>query len=117
MRERLAGTTAIVRRLSCRPATRQSSELPLAVAPLSFGVFAGSAEGSLVADTGAAHRFAARQLRALPGTVEISAIALCADAHLHPAAAAVIKPVGRRLLEQPQTMLAGSTGQHREGEA
>ena len=76
--------------------------LLLAVAPLSLGVFAGSTEGALVASTGTAHRLQARQLRALPGTIDISAIALRADAHLHPAAASVVEPVGRRLLEQPQ---------------
>jgi hypothetical protein len=75
---------------------------PLAVAPLSFGVFAGSAQGSLVACAGAAHRLPARPLRALPRTVEVPAVALCADADLHPAALTVVEPVGRRLLEQPQ---------------
>jgi hypothetical protein len=81
---------------------RHFQVLPLAVAPLSFSVFAGSTVGALVASTGAAHRLQARQLRALPGTVDIPAIALRADAHLHRAAVAVVEPVGRRLLEQPQ---------------
>ena len=76
--------------------------LALAIAPLSFGVFAGSMEGALVASTGTAHGLQARQLRALPRAVDVSAIAVRADAHLHPAAAAVVEPVGRRLLEQPQ---------------
>jgi len=90
---------------------------PLAVAPLSFGVFAGSAQGSLVACAGAAHRLPARSLRALPGTVEVPAVALRADADLHPAALTVVEPVGRRLLEQPQAPLPDGTGQHRGGEA
>jgi hypothetical protein len=75
---------------------------PLAITPLSFGVFSGSTQGSLVAGTGAAHRLPANQLRALPGAVEVPAVALCADAYLHPAARTVVEPVGRRLREQPQ---------------
>jgi hypothetical protein len=76
---------------------------PLAIAPLSFGVFAGSVIGALVASTSAADRLPSSELGALPRTVEVPAIALCADANLHPAATAVVEPVGRRLLEQPQT--------------
>lgn len=90
---------------------------PLAVAPLSFGVFAGSTEGSLVACAGAAHRLPASPLRALPGTVEVPAVALCADAHLHPATLTVVEPVCRRLLELPQAPLPDGTGQRRVGEA
>ncbi len=90
--------------------------LPLPVASLSFGVFAGSPEGALVASTGATHGFTARHLRALPGTVDIAAIALRADTHLHPAAAAVIEPVRRRL-ERPHAPLPDSTGRRRGGEA
>lgn len=76
--------------------------LPLAIAPLSFGVFASSMEGALIASTSTAHGLQARPLRALTRAVDMSAIALRADAHLHPAAAAVIEPVGRRLPEQSQ---------------
>jgi len=74
----------------------------LAVAPLSFGVVAGPAEGTLVASAGAAHRFQASKLGALARAVEVSAVAFRADAHLHPAALTMVEPVGRRLLEQPQ---------------
>lgn len=61
-------------------------------------MFAGATEGSLVAGTGPAHRLPASPLRALPGTVEVPAVALCADADLHPATLTVVEPVGRRLL-------------------
>jgi hypothetical protein len=91
--------------------------LPLAVAPLSVGVFAGSMEGALVASTGAARRLPACELGAIPRAVDIPAIALRADADLHPAALAMVEPVGRRLLEQPQDPLPDGTGQRRGGEA
>lgn len=91
--------------------------LALPIAPLPLGVFARSVQGALVAGTGAAHRLPASELGALPGAVQVPAIALRADAHLHPAAAAVVKPVGRRLLEQPQDPLPDGTGQRRGGEA
>src|SRR5690242_16940196 len=90
---------------------------PLAIAPLPFGVFAGSVTGALVASTRAAHRLPSSELGTLPRTVEVLAIALRTDANLHPAAAAVVEPVGRRLLEQPQAPLPDSTGQRRGGEA
>jgi len=54
---------------------RHISLLPLAVAPLSFGVFAGSAEGALVASAGAAHRLQASKLGALVRAVEVPAVA------------------------------------------
>ncbi len=91
--------------------------LALAVAALSLGVFARSAQGALVASAGAAHRLPAGELGALPGAVQVPAIALRADAHLHPAATAVVEPVGRRLLERPQDPLPDGTGQRRGGEA
>ncbi len=90
---------------------------PLPVAPLSFGVSTGPAEGALVPGTGAAHRLPAGEFRAISRAVEVPAITLRADAHLHPAATAVIEPVGRRLLEQPQDPLPDGTGQRRGGEA
>ena len=90
---------------------------PLSVAPLSLGVSTGSAEGALVARTGAAHRLPASELGALPGAVQVPAIALRADAHLHPAATALIEPVSPRLLERPQDPLPDGTGQRRGGEA
>ena len=96
---------------------RHISLLPLAVAALSFGVFAGSAEGALVASAGAAHRLQASELGALARAVEVSAVAFRADAHLHPAALTMVEPVGRRLLEQPQAPLPDGTGQRRGGEA
>ena len=89
----------------------------LAVAPLSFGVSAGSTQGALVAGASAAHRLPASHLGAFPGAVEVPAIALRTDADLHPAAAAVVQPIGRRLLEQPQLPLPDGTGQRRGGEA
>ena len=76
--------------------------MPLPVAPLSFGMSTGSTHGSLVASAGAAHRLPASLYRAIPRAVQVPAIALRANAHLYPAATAVIEPVGRRLLEQPQ---------------
>src|SRR5690349_12502592 len=91
--------------------------LLFAVAPLPFGVFAGSTEGSLVAGASSAHRLPASQFRALPGAVEVPAVALCADAYLHPAAAAVIEPVRRRRFQRPQDLLPDGTGQRRGGEA
>lgn len=91
--------------------------LPLAITPLSFGMFAGSAEGALVASAGEAHRLPARELGAPARAVEISAIAFRADAHLHPAALTMVEPVGRRLFEQPQDPLPDGTGQRRGGEA
>ena len=90
---------------------------PLPVTPLSFGVFARSTEGALVASPGAAHRLPACLLRAISRAVEVPAITLRADAYLHPATAAVVKPVGRRLLERPQDPLPDGTGQRRGGEA
>ncbi|HEY1892830.1 MAG TPA: hypothetical protein VGG63_20740 [Steroidobacteraceae bacterium] len=81
---------------------RHIAPAPLAVAPLSFSVSTGSAQGALVASTGAAYTLPASQLGALPGAVDVPAITLRADAYLHPAAAAVIEPVSLRLLEQPQ---------------
>ena len=91
--------------------------LALAVAALSLGVFARSTEGALVASAGAAHRLPASELGALPGAVQVPAIALRADAHLHPAATALIEPVSPRLLERPQDPLPDGTGQRRGGEA
>ncbi|HET9122530.1 MAG TPA: hypothetical protein VFN52_03395 [Acidiferrobacteraceae bacterium] len=92
--------------------------LPLPVAPLSFSMAARSTEGALVAGTGATHRLPAGELGAVPGAVQVPAIALRANAHLHPAATAVIEPIGRRLLEQqPQDPLPDGTGQRRAGEA
>jgi len=91
--------------------------LPLAVAPLSFGVSTGSMGGALIASAGAAHTVPACTLRAIPRAVEVPAITLRADAYLHPAATAVIEPIGRRLLEQPQDPLPDGTGQRRGGEA
>jgi hypothetical protein len=81
---------------------RHFAPVSLAVAPLSLGVFARSTDGALVACTGAAHRLPPRELGALPGAVQVPAIALRADAHLHPAATAMVEPVGCRCLEQPQ---------------
>ena len=76
--------------------------LPLAVTPLPLSVFAGPTEGSLVAGAGSAHRLPAGERRALTGAVKVPAVALCADADLHPAAMTVVEPVGRRLLKLPQ---------------
>ena len=90
---------------------------PLAVAPLSFGMSTGSTQGALVAGAGAPYRLPASELGALPGAVQVPAITLRADAHLHPAAATMVEPVGRRLLEQPQDPLPDGTGQRRGGEA
>ena len=90
---------------------------PLSVVPLSFGVSAGSTKGALIASAGAAHRLPARKFRAVPRAEDVPAITLGTDAYLHPAAAAVVKPVGRRLLERPQDPLPDGTGQRRGGEA
>lgn len=90
---------------------------PLPVAPLSFSMAARSTQGALVAGAGAAHRLPASLLRAISRAVQVPAIALRADAHLHPAATAVIEPVRPRLLEQPQDPLPDGTGQRRGGEA
>ncbi len=49
---------------------------PFPVSPLSVGVFAGCAQGALVASAGAAHRLPASELGALPGAVQVPAIAL-----------------------------------------
>ena len=84
------------------PVSLAVAPVSLAVAPLSLGVFARSTDGALVACTGAAHRLPPRELGALPGAVQVPAIALRADAHLHPAATAMVEPVGCRCLEQPQ---------------
>ena len=91
------------------------SSLP--VAPLSFSMSAGSTGGALVAGAGAAHRLPAREFRAISRAVQVPAITLRADAHLHPAATAVIEPVSPRLLERPQDPLPDGTGQRRAGEA
>ena len=91
---------------------------PLAVAPLSLSMSARSTDSALVASAGAAHRLPASELGAIPGAVQVPAITLRADAHLHPAATAVIEPIGRRLLEQqPQDPLPDGAGQRRGGEA
>ena len=81
---------------------RHFAVVSLAVAPLPFGMSTGPTEGALVAGAGATHRLPASLLRAISRAVQVPAIALRADAHLHPAATAVIEPVGRRRLEQPQ---------------
>ena len=86
----------------------------VAALPLSMPV--GATESPLIAGAGAPHTLAARQLRALPGAVDVSAVALRADLHLRPAAAAVIEPVGR-LLEQPHAPPPEGTGQRSGGEA
>ena len=90
---------------------------PLPVAPLSLGVSTGPTGGALVAGTGAAHRLPTGEFRAISRAVEVPAITLRADAHPHPATAALVKPVGRRLLERPQDPLPDGTGQRRGGEA
>ena len=86
------------------------------IAALPLGMSARSTEGPLIPAAGAAHPFAACPPRALPGAVDVAVIAPEADLHLHPAAAAVIEPVGR-LLEQPQAPPPDGTGQRRGGEA
>jgi hypothetical protein len=96
---------------------RHTLPSPLPVAPLSFSMSAGSTGGALVASAGAAYRLPASELGAIPGAVQVPAIALRADAHLHPAATAVIEPVSPRLLERPQDPLPDGTGQGRGGEA
>ena len=78
---------------------------------------AGSTGGALVAGAGAAYRLPASELGAIPGAVQVPAITLRADAHLHPAATAMVEPVGCRLLERPQDLLPDGTGQRRGGEA
>jgi hypothetical protein len=100
---------------------RHFAPVSLAVAPLSLGVFARSTEGALVACTGAAHRLPPRELGALPGAVQVPAIALRADAYLHPAATAMVEPVGCRRLEQPQdpspTALDSAAARRHKGSA
>ena len=81
---------------------RHISLLPLAVAPLSFGVAPGSMQRALVTCAGAVHSLPASELSALARAVDVAAITLRADADLHPAALAMVEPVGHRLLEQPQ---------------
>jgi hypothetical protein len=90
---------------------------PLPVAPLSFGMSTGSTGGALIASAGATHRLPASLDRAISRAIEVPAIALRADAHLHPAATAMVEPVGCRLLEQPQDPLPDGTGQRRGEEA
>ena len=69
---------------------RHTLPSPLPVAPLSFSMSAGSTGGALVASAGAAYRLPASPLRAISRAVEVPAIALRADAYLHPAAAAMV---------------------------
>jgi len=96
---------------------RHFARVSLAVAPLSFGMSTGSTGGALVAGAGAAHRLPASLMRAISRAVQVPAITLRADAHLHPAATAMVEPVGCRLLEQPQDPLPDGTGQRRGEEA
>ena len=95
--------------------------LPLPVAPLSYGMSTGSPPGgggdALVAGAGAAHRLPASLLREISRAVQVPAIALRENAHLHPAAAAMVEPVGCRLLGQPLDPLPDGLGQRRGGEA
>ncbi len=77
-------------------------QAPLAIAALSRGMPASSPQRALVARPGSAYRLPPCELGAFPWAVQVPAIALRADAHLHPAAAAVVEPVGCRLREQPQ---------------
>ena len=103
------------------PVSLAVAPVSLAVAPLSLGVFARSTQGALVACTGAAHRLPPCELGALPGAVQVPAIALRADAYLHPAATAMVEPVGCRRLEQPQdpspTALDSAAARRHKGSA
>ncbi len=90
--------------------------LALTIAALPLGMAAGPTERALVANAGAAHALTACQPRALAAAVDIAVVAPRADLHLHPAAAAVIEPVGR-LLEQPHAVPPEGTGQRPGGEA
>src|ERR671923_21934 len=90
---------------------------PLAIAALPHGMAVGPLEGALVAGAGATRRLTPSEPRALPGAVHVPVITLRADAHLHPAAAAVVEPIGRRLLEQLQDPPPRATGQPRGGRA
>jgi hypothetical protein len=96
---------------------RHFARVSLAVAPLSFGMSTRSPGGALVASAGATYRLPASLYRAISRAVEVPAITLRADAHLHPAATAMVEPVGCRRLEQPQDPLPDGTGQRRGGEA
>ncbi len=96
---------------------RHFAWVSLAVAPLLSGMSTGSPGGALIASAGTVHRLPANLLRAISRAVEVPAITLRADAHLHPAATAMVEPVGCRRLEQPQDPLPDSTGQRRGEEA
>jgi len=96
---------------------RHFARVSLAVAPLSFGMSTGSTGSALIASAGATYRLPASLYRAISRAVQVPAITLRADAHLHPAATAMVEPVGCRRLEQPQDPLPDSTGQRRGEEA
>jgi hypothetical protein len=66
---------------------------------LARGVPAGSAPAQLVAQAGAAQRFAAAHPGARPRAVDVATIAAAANAHLHRAARATVEPM--RLPQQP----------------
>lgn len=118
--DRLAGDDRTdryaARRLIAREALMRHFLAPRAIPALPLGVATRSTQRLLIASPGAAHALAPSKLGTLPGAVDVAVIAGRADRHLHPAAAAVIEPIGR-LLREPQQPLPDGTGQHQGREA
>jgi len=90
--------------------------LVYSVAALPFRMLPGATESALIAAAGAPHTLTTCHPRTLSGAVDVAVVTLRADLHLHPAAAALIEPVGR-LLEQPHAHPPKGTGQRPRGEA
>ena len=85
----------------CTSLLRHFLRFPIAPGLLPSRVPARSTTGALIPGTGTPVRRAARHRRALPGTINIAAIARTADAHQHAAAPAAIQPVALLPLLHP----------------
>jgi hypothetical protein len=77
----------------CTSLMRHLLRAPLAPGLLSGGVALGPTAGALVARTGTPARLAPALHRALPGTINVAAVAPAAQAHRYAAAPAAIQPV------------------------
>ena len=90
---------------------------PRAPGLLPGGVATRPAARALIACPGSAQRLAAANARTLPRAVEIAVIAAATDAHLYPAALAVVEPIGRLAQRAqrlpPQALDSAQAGRHK----
>lgn len=76
--------------------------LPRTIAALPLGVATRATQRLLVSSACTVHALTPSQLGTLSGAIDVAVIAGRADRYLHPAAAAVIEPIGQ-LLREPQS--------------